>query len=117
MDRKSVAACAAGVASGGAWDADESPRVGVAAERQLQHAECLSVCGAVGLGGSEWVVALAAGADDELHDAVLLVLSAVGGLGLEALVGVVVAGQDELCVGCLQRSPQWADGGVVTVQA
>ena len=52
------------------------------------------------------VVALAAGADDELSDAVLLIDDAGGCLGSEALVVMLVSVNDNVGPRCVERIPK-----------
>src|SRR5215211_5941329 len=92
---RSVARGTSGVAEDLALHADKTPLVAFRAERELQHAVALVIVDLVGKGIEDGVVALTSpAAHHELPDAPLGVCPPLGVLRREALVVVLVAGED-----------------------
>src|SRR5260221_9808971 len=86
---------------------DELPVVTIGAQSQFQHTERIGVSHlAVWVRSSKRAVVLSAGADDKFADAALGVGSAIGSLRCETLVIVVVAAQDDVGIGFIERLPK-----------
>ena len=117
VDAASMAAGAAGVAEARAVDRHELPLIAAGVEREDRDAPGGRAHLAVGCDARELVERGAAGADDELADAARRIGAAIRILRREALVGVVVAVDDEIDVEVVQRAPEVAHVGIVAVPA
>ena len=92
------------------------PAVFAGGESQLKHAVGFVVAGfAVGLCVTERGVAATAGADDEFAHAVVGVGIALGILRGEALVGMFVAGEEDVGVGVIEVLPESTEFGMLGV--
>lgn len=94
------------------------PVVAVGAKRELQHTESVGVARlAVWLGNAEGTKAFPAGTDDEFANAAARIRGAVRGLRSKALVVVVVAVDDHVGVGFVERIPERLHGQIVAMRA
>jgi hypothetical protein len=97
---------------------DEFPIVGGRVQRELEDAESVGVAGFAGAQrNDERAMISSAGADDEFADAVRGVGLAVGVLRSEALVVVIVAGEDERGVRGVQIVPERFRVGIPSIRA
>src|SRR6266852_610821 len=113
---KSVAGAGAGIGEALPCFGDELPVIAVRLERELQNAESCGLANfAVGFWFAEGPVVFAASADDKFANAALRIGGAVWSLRGEALVVVVVSGDDNLGVGIVERLEEWLHGEVVAV--
>src|SRR5207302_4886901 len=102
----SVTESAAGVGERHAGDRDELPVVGTVAQRELEDPVVPAAHFAVGDGGPQRVGARAPGPDHEFPNAALPARGTVGRLRREALVVVLVPGEDDVGTVIVQRLPQ-----------
>src|SRR5713101_7857174 len=113
-----VAFAAAGVGKALPCFGNELPVIAAGLEGELPDSEGGGIAQfAVGLRFTEGAVIFAAGANDELANAASGIWSTVRRLRGEALVIVLVAGDDELGVGIVKSLEEGLDGEVVAVSA
>ena len=113
-----VAAPGARVGEGLARDGDEPPVVAAGFERELQNPRSVRDPRlAVGLDRAERTLLCSSGADHELPYAPTWIAGAVGPLWGKALLVVVVAVHDHVCVRPVERLPGGRHLGLVAVLA
>ena len=109
----------AGIAEGLARNGDELPSVTALAEGELQYAPGFAVAGLAGLqgNGTEGTQAGSASADNKLTEAAGGVGAAGSVEGSEALVVVIVAGEDDVGASVPQGLPETLNRFEVAVAA
>src|SRR5579859_4330543 len=114
----SVAGAAAGIFEGLPFLGNELPVVAGSPESELEHAECGGVADfAVGFHWAKRAMVLAASANDELADAADGISNAIRRLRRKSFVVMVVAADNHIGVGIVERVPQRFDRQVVAVRA
>lgn len=113
-----VAGAAAGIGEGFPFLRNELPVVAAGFQSELQNSKSCCVANlAVGLGSAKGAVIFPAGADDEFANAANRIGRAVGRLGSEALVVVVVASDDYVGVRGVERIPKRFHRQIVAMSA
>src|SRR5215471_7993406 len=113
-----MAGPAAGVGKGLPFLRNELPVVAVGLQGEFENSEGRSVANlAVWFWFLEGAVIFSASADDEFANAALGVWSSIGRLGSEPFVVVIVAVDDNVGIGVVERLPQGLDFQVIAVRA
>src|SRR5712675_1755554 len=114
----SVASSVARILERFAFLRDKFPLVSAGRKRQLQYAECFQIARfAIGMSHSKRTKILAAGPDNELSNPPAGIGDVVRILWSKSFVIVVMAVDDHVRVGCVQRIPQRFHSQVVAMRA